>query len=98
MLHSHYSPLSVAEQLGTLETFFPGRIDLGLGRAPGTDQYSANVLRHRVAGEPEFDARLEELIAYLYGTGTATKNGSFSIHAIPGEKKCANLAVRFRVL
>jgi len=86
MLLSHYSPLSVAEQFGTLESFFPGRIDLGLGRAPGTDQYTANVLRQRVAGEPEFDARLEELIAYLYGTGTATKNGLFSFHAIPGEK------------
>ncbi|WP_339202037.1 LLM class flavin-dependent oxidoreductase [Peribacillus sp. FSL P2-0133] len=85
MLLSHYSPLSVAEQFGTLESFFP-RIDLGLGRAPGTDQYTANVLRQRVAGEPEFDARLEELIAYLYGTGTATKNGLFSFHAIPGEK------------
>lgn len=40
---------------------FPGRIDLGLGRAPGTDQYTANVLRQRVAGEPEFDSRLDEL-------------------------------------
>lgn len=44
MLLSHYSPLSMAEQFGTLESFFP-RIDLGLGRAPGTDQYTANVLR-----------------------------------------------------
>ncbi|WP_255323680.1 MsnO8 family LLM class oxidoreductase [Priestia megaterium] len=57
-----------------------------MGRAPGTDQYTANVLGQRVAGEPEFDARLEELIAYLYDTGTAIKNGSFSFHAIPGEK------------
>jgi luciferase family oxidoreductase group 1 len=86
MLLSHYSPLSVAEQFGTLETFFPGRIDLGLGRAPGTDQYTANELRQRVAGEPEFDERLQELIAYLYGSGTTTKNGSHGFHAIPGEK------------
>ncbi|PLT32482.1 LLM class flavin-dependent oxidoreductase [Bacillus sp. V5-8f] len=86
MLLSHYSPLSVAEQFGTLEAFFPGRIDLGLGRAPGTDQFTANVLRQRVAGEPEFDERLQELIAYLYGSGTTMRNGSHSFHAIPGEK------------
>jgi luciferase family oxidoreductase group 1 len=85
MLLSHYSPLSVAEQFGTLEAFFPGRIDLGLGRAPGTDRLTANVLRQRVAGEPEFDERLQELIAYLHGTGTTISNGRHSIHAIPGE-------------
>ncbi|RFU60566.1 LLM class flavin-dependent oxidoreductase [Peribacillus glennii] len=86
MLLSHYSPLSVAEQFGTLEVFFPGRIDLGLGRAPGTDQFTANVLRQRTAGEPDFDERLQELIAYLYGSGTTMRNGSHSFHAIPGEK------------
>jgi len=85
LLLSHYSPLSVAEQFGTLETFFPGRIDLGLGRATGTDQFTASVLRQRVAGEPEFAERLQELIAYLYGSGT-TRNGAVSFHAIPGEK------------
>jgi luciferase family oxidoreductase group 1 len=83
LLLSHYSPLSVAEQFGTLETFFPGRIDLGLGRAPGTDQYTANLLRRRVAGEPEFAERLQELIAYLYGSGTTF--GSHRFRAIPGE-------------
>ncbi|KIL45257.1 LLM class flavin-dependent oxidoreductase [Jeotgalibacillus soli] len=86
LLLSHYSPLSVAEQFGTLETLFPGRIDLGLGRAPGTDRYTANVLRQRVAGEPEFPERLQELIAYLYGSGTTMRNGSHVFHAIPGEK------------
>ena len=44
MLPNH-SPLMVAEQIGTLETLFPGRIDLGLGRAPGTDQTTAKALR-----------------------------------------------------
>ncbi|OES45644.1 LLM class flavin-dependent oxidoreductase [Domibacillus iocasae] len=85
MLLSHYSPLSVAEQFGTLEAFFPGRIDLGLGRAPGTDAYTAQVLRPRAAGEPEFAERLQELTAYLYGSGTAMTNGSHTFHAIPGE-------------
>jgi luciferase family oxidoreductase group 1 len=85
MLLSHYSALSVAEQFGTLETFFPGRIDLGLGRAPGTDRYTANLLRQRVAGEPEFAEQLQELTAYLYGSGTTTTNGTHTFHAIPGE-------------
>src|SRR5690606_19685326 len=44
MLPNH-SPLVVAEQFGTLETLYPGRIDLGLGRAPGTDQVTAMALR-----------------------------------------------------
>jgi luciferase family oxidoreductase group 1 len=44
MLPNH-SPLMVAEQFGTLETLYPGRIDLGLGRAPGTDQLTAIALR-----------------------------------------------------
>ncbi|WP_046180305.1 LLM class flavin-dependent oxidoreductase [Domibacillus tundrae] len=85
MLLSHYSPLSVAEQFGTLEAFFPGRIDLGLGRAPGTDAYTAQVLRPRAAREPEFAERLQELTAYLYGSGTSLANGSHTFHAIPGE-------------
>jgi luciferase family oxidoreductase group 1 len=44
MLPNH-SPLAVAEQFGTLESLYPGRIDLGLGRAPGTDQLTAMALR-----------------------------------------------------
>ncbi|WP_416333768.1 LLM class flavin-dependent oxidoreductase [Bacillus smithii] len=85
LLLSHYSPYSVAEQFGTLETFFPGRIDLGLGRAPGTDPYTANLLRQRIPGEPEFVDRLQELTAYLHGFGTTTSNGAHRFHAIPGE-------------
>ena len=44
MLPNH-SPLVIAEQFGTLATMYPGRIDLGLGRAPGTDQVTANAIR-----------------------------------------------------
>ena len=46
MLPNH-SPLQIAEQFGTLESLFPGRIDLGLGRAPGTDQITARAMRAR---------------------------------------------------
>ena len=48
MLPNH-SPLVIAEQFGTLESLFPGRIDLGLGRAPGTDPNTARALRRRAA-------------------------------------------------
>ena len=48
MLPNH-APIVIAEQFGTLESLYPGRIDLGLGRAPGTDQLTLRALR-RVAG------------------------------------------------
>jgi luciferase family oxidoreductase group 1 len=85
MLLSHYSPLTVAEQFGTLETYFPNRIDLGLGRAPGTDGYTAHLIRPRVSGEPDFAERVQELMAYLHGSGTQTTDGAHTFHAIPGE-------------
>jgi luciferase family oxidoreductase group 1 len=65
MLLNH-SPLLIAEQFGTLESLFPGRIDLGLGRAPGTDQTTVRLLRQNpdLTGE-EFPERLEELRTFL---------------------------------
>lgn len=85
MLLSNYSPFSIAEQFGTLESFFPNRIDLGLGRAPGTDGLTANLIRRRLAGESDFSERLEELSSYLYSSGTVTSDGNHTFHAIPGE-------------
>ena len=55
MLPNH-SPLMVAEAFGTLGTLYPGRIDLGLGRAPGTDQAAARALRRYYASADEFPA------------------------------------------
>src|ERR1700692_3665557 len=52
MLPNH-SPLVIAEQFGTLESLFPGRIDLGLGRAPGSDQTTAQALRRNLTSAPE---------------------------------------------
>src|SRR6202040_4121085 len=52
MLPNH-SPLVIAEQFGTLAALFPGRIDLGLGRAPGTDQLTARALRRDLASTSE---------------------------------------------
>jgi luciferase family oxidoreductase group 1 len=65
MLPNH-SPLQVAEQFGTLESLFPGRIDLGLGRAPGTDQAAAIALRRTLNSNPdEFPHDVLEVMAFL---------------------------------
>lgn len=65
MLPNH-ATLSVAEQFGTLEALFPGRIDLGLGRAPGTDQRTAGALRGgQLLGADDFAEQLAELLAFF---------------------------------
>ena len=65
MLPNH-APLLVAEQFGTLESLFPGRIDLGLGRAPGTDQRTAHALRRTLASNPDaFPEDVLELLSYF---------------------------------
>lgn len=65
MLPNH-SPLIIAEQFGTLETLFPNRIDLGLGRAPGTDQVTAQALRRSELQSPlNFPADVRELQSYF---------------------------------
>jgi luciferase family oxidoreductase group 1 len=78
MLPNH-PPLVIAEQFGTLESLYPGRIDLGLGRAPGTDPITARALRRDGVGAEQFPedvARLQSLLAPLQ-PGQAVK-------AIPG--------------
>lgn len=78
MLPNH-APLTIAEQFGTLESLFPGRVDLGLGRAPGTDQATAYALRRNLnADENQFPRDVLELQGYFKGT-----NGR--VRAIPGE-------------
>src|SRR5262245_62179114 len=68
MLPNH-APLVVAEQFGTLEALHPGRIDLGIGRAPGTDQRTALALRRTVEGlsAEGFPQELGDLIGYFHG-------------------------------
>src|SRR5215217_2910220 len=60
MLPNH-SPMVIAEQFGTLESLYPGRIDLGLGRAPGTDQLTVRALRRDPARANEFPRDVQEL-------------------------------------
>ena len=65
MLPNH-APLVIAEQFGTLDALFPGRIDLGLGRAPGTDPLTTRALRRTLAGDVDaFPADVVELMSYF---------------------------------
>ncbi|MEU6859875.1 LLM class flavin-dependent oxidoreductase [Glycomyces sp. NPDC046736] len=66
MLPNH-SPLIIAEQFGTLETLFPGRIDLGLGRAPGTDRVTMRAIRRDATSSDTFPQDVLELQGYLRG-------------------------------
>lgn len=66
MLPNH-SPLTIAEQFGTLESLHPGRIDLGLGRAPGSDQNTARALRRDPMSADSFPQDVLELQGYLTG-------------------------------
>jgi luciferase family oxidoreductase group 1 len=77
MLPNH-APLVVAEQVGTLDALFPGRIDLGLGRAPGTDPITMRALRRGGRGE-EFDVQVAELLSYF-----APEQPGQAVKAIPG--------------
>ncbi len=78
MLPNH-APLRVAEQFGTLESLYPGRIELGLGRAPGTDQETAMALRRTLASNPDlFVQDVLELMQYFQPV-----NGQ-RIRAVPG--------------
>ncbi|MFI9654970.1 LLM class flavin-dependent oxidoreductase [Guyparkeria sp. GHLCS8-2] len=79
MLPNH-SPLVVAEQFGTLETLFPGRIDLGLGRAPGTDQTTARALRREGSDPNRFPDDVAEVLALLDDPEPGQ-----AVRAIPGE-------------
>ena len=78
MLPNH-APLVIAEQFGTLATLYPGRIDLGLGRAPGTDMATARALRRHMAPEDSFPQDVQELIGYFGEAPEGTP-----VRAIPG--------------
>jgi luciferase family oxidoreductase group 1 len=79
MLPNH-SPLVIAEQFGTLESLFPGRIDLGLGRAPGSDQATARALRRDLNANPdEFPQDVVELMNYFEPVSEGQR-----VRAVPG--------------
>jgi luciferase family oxidoreductase group 1 len=78
MLPNH-SPLTIAEQFGTLDAMYPGRIDLGLGRAPGSDQNTMYALRRNANSADRFPQDVLELQAYLAGETRVP-----GVDAIPG--------------
>jgi len=78
MLPNH-APLVIAEQFGTLESLYPGRIDLGLGRAPGSDQLTARALRRNLASDAnQFPQDVVELMDYFAATQR------HAVRAVPG--------------
>ena len=78
MLPNH-APLMIAEQFGTLDALYPGRIDLGLGRAPGSDQATARALGRDASAGDHFPQLLEDLLLYL-----APASPGQRIQAVPG--------------
>jgi len=78
MLPNH-APLMVAEQFGTLATLYPDRIDLGLGRAPGTDMATARALRRHMAPEDTFPQDVQELLDYFKDMPDGV-----AVRAVPG--------------
>jgi luciferase family oxidoreductase group 1 len=79
MLPNH-APLVIAEQFGTLETLYPGRIDLGLGRAPGTDGVTVRALRRDPTAASDFPDQVRELLTYLGAALPGQK-----VRAVPGQ-------------
>ena len=79
MLPNH-APLVIAEQFGTLAALFPGRIDLGLGRAPGTDMLTARALRRNLESADNFPQDVVELMGYFQPVEEGQR-----IRAVPGE-------------
>jgi luciferase family oxidoreductase group 1 len=79
MLPNH-SPLTIAEQFGTLDAMYPGRIDLGLGRAPGSDQNTMYALRRDERSAERFPQDVLELQAYLAGETRVP-----GVDAVPGK-------------
>lgn len=88
MLPNH-SPLVIAEQFGTLASLYPGRIDLGLGRAPGSDQVTARALRRNLDTDPDaFPRDVAELMEYF------SPDSRLPVTAVPGK----GLSVEFWIL
>src|SRR5882757_2661424 len=79
MLPNH-APLVIAEQFGTLAALHPGRIDLGLGRAPGTDMGTARALRRNLEASDNFPQDVVELMGYFQPADEGQR-----IRAVPGE-------------
>ncbi|WP_086666190.1 LLM class flavin-dependent oxidoreductase [Lentzea kentuckyensis] len=81
VLLTNHSPLTIAEQFGTLEALHPGRIDLGLGRSAGTDPVTTALLRGSPPDGEDFGPKLEELTSYFAGRSFANRDNP--VMAVP---------------
>ena len=81
----HYSPYKVAENFRLLESLFPNRIDLGLGRAPGSDAYQAGALAYgsKTTGPEFFATKMNDLKSFLEGSASSTQSFE-SVNVTPG--------------
>src|SRR5699024_4307840 len=84
MMLPNFPPLVVAEQFGLLASFAPGRIDLGVGRAPGTDMTTAAALRRGQIGAEDFPNQIMELLAFLDADFPAGNAYGNRVNAVPG--------------
>ena len=84
MMLPNSPPLVIAEQFGMLEALAPGRIDLGIGRAPGTDRMTAAALRQGKVGVEDFPAHLDELLHFLRDDFPNDHPYSNRVFAVPG--------------
>ena len=80
VLLPNHAPLIVAEHYGTLATLYPGRIDLGVGRAPGSDGATAHAMRRSLKGEEDFPQQVRELLGYL-----GPERPGQTVRAVPGQ-------------
>lgn len=87
MMLPNFPPLVVAEQFGLLASMAPGRIDLGVGRAPGTDMNTAAALRRGQVGAEDFPAQLMELLAFLEDDFPDDHPFKADVYAIPGPRQ-----------
>ncbi|WP_435169703.1 LLM class flavin-dependent oxidoreductase [Falsirhodobacter sp. 1013] len=84
MMLPNFPPLVVAEHFGLLEALAPGRIDLGVGRAPGTDMVTAAALRRGEIDADDFPSQLMELLAFLDASFPEGHPYAERVHAVPG--------------
>lgn len=87
MMLPNFPPLVVAEQFGLLASMAPGRIDLGVGRAPGTDMNTAAALRRGQIGAEDFPEQLMELLAFLDDDFPDDHPFKDKVYAVPGPRQ-----------
>ncbi|WP_434155508.1 LLM class flavin-dependent oxidoreductase [Pseudomonas sp. JZ134] len=87
MMLPNFPPLVVAEQFGLLASMVPGRIDLGVGRAPGTDMDTAAALRRGQIGAEDFPAQLKELLSFLDDDFPDGHPFNAGVYAVPGPRQ-----------